>query len=174
MILGHRRRFQLQHHKRTVSQSSTHSPSHDCPCTANACFLISNYILPYGGDSPVELYVFQNARLASHWNPVFMIPSGRRLRQIQRYAQHHRPADCLLKRAGHGPNMGIQNNLSAHLRFGSRRFILALATLHRQESSVSSLLSLHGTIHFLHRNALAKPPDDRRTLLCPTVADASK
>ncbi|MDR0372311.1 MAG: DUF2206 domain-containing protein [Nitrososphaerota archaeon] len=36
--------------------------------------LISNYILPYGGDSPVELYVFRGTELNSHWNPVFMIP----------------------------------------------------------------------------------------------------
>lgn len=37
--------------------------------------LISNYIIPYGGDSPVELYVFQNARLSSHWEPTFMFPA---------------------------------------------------------------------------------------------------
>ena len=33
--------------------------------------LVSNYILPYGGDSPVELYVFRGTELNSHWNPVF-------------------------------------------------------------------------------------------------------
>ncbi len=32
--------------------------------------LAGNYILPNGGDSPVELYVFQNTRLNMHWNPV--------------------------------------------------------------------------------------------------------
>jgi uncharacterized membrane protein len=33
--------------------------------------LISNYILPNGGDSPVEMYVFQNTQLTSHWNATF-------------------------------------------------------------------------------------------------------
>jgi uncharacterized membrane protein len=33
--------------------------------------LISNYILPYGGDSPVEMYVFDNTQLTSHWNSTF-------------------------------------------------------------------------------------------------------
>ncbi|MDR0493825.1 MAG: DUF2206 domain-containing protein [Nitrososphaerota archaeon] len=33
--------------------------------------LVSNYILPYGGDSPVELYVFRGTELNSHWNPIF-------------------------------------------------------------------------------------------------------
>jgi len=37
--------------------------------------LMSNYILPYGGDSPVELYVFRGTQLGLHWDPVFMIPS---------------------------------------------------------------------------------------------------
>ncbi len=37
--------------------------------------LVSNYILPYGGDSPVEMFVFQNAQLNAHWNPVFAFPS---------------------------------------------------------------------------------------------------
>ncbi len=37
--------------------------------------LISTYILPYGGDSPVELYVFQSAQLNSRWNPIFMVPT---------------------------------------------------------------------------------------------------
>jgi uncharacterized membrane protein len=37
--------------------------------------LVSNYILPYGGDSPVELYVFRGTELSSHWNPIFMIPN---------------------------------------------------------------------------------------------------
>ncbi|MDR1992019.1 MAG: DUF2206 domain-containing protein [Nitrososphaerota archaeon] len=36
--------------------------------------LISGYILPYGGDSPVELYVFRGTELNSHWNPIFMMP----------------------------------------------------------------------------------------------------
>jgi uncharacterized membrane protein len=36
--------------------------------------LVSNYVIPYGGDVPVELYVFQNAQISSHWNPVFMVP----------------------------------------------------------------------------------------------------
>ncbi len=35
--------------------------------------LISNYILPYGGDSPVEMYVFQSTRQNSTWNPIFPI-----------------------------------------------------------------------------------------------------
>jgi uncharacterized membrane protein len=33
--------------------------------------LISNYILPYGGDSPVEMYVFDNTQMTSHWNSTF-------------------------------------------------------------------------------------------------------
>ena len=33
--------------------------------------LVSNYILPYGGDSPVELFVFRGTELNSHWNPIF-------------------------------------------------------------------------------------------------------
>ena len=33
--------------------------------------LISNYILPYGGDSPVEMYVLHNTQLTSHWNSTF-------------------------------------------------------------------------------------------------------
>ncbi|MFA5571726.1 MAG: DUF2206 domain-containing protein [Candidatus Bathyarchaeia archaeon] len=37
--------------------------------------LVSNYILPYGGDSPVELFVFQNTAQAGHWNATFSIPS---------------------------------------------------------------------------------------------------
>ncbi len=37
--------------------------------------LASNYILPYGGDSPVELYVFQTTQLSGHWNPTFMVPT---------------------------------------------------------------------------------------------------
>lgn len=31
--------------------------------------LISNYILPYGGDSPVELYVFRTTQINSVWTP---------------------------------------------------------------------------------------------------------
>ncbi|MCL5877813.1 MAG: DUF2206 domain-containing protein [Candidatus Bathyarchaeota archaeon] len=37
--------------------------------------LISSYIIPYGGDVPVELYVFQDAQINSRWAPVFMVPS---------------------------------------------------------------------------------------------------
>lgn len=37
--------------------------------------LISSYILPYGGDSPVEMYVFDNTQLTSHWNSTFMFLS---------------------------------------------------------------------------------------------------
>ena len=37
--------------------------------------LVSNYIMPFGGDSPVEMFVFQNAQLSAHWNPVFAFPS---------------------------------------------------------------------------------------------------
>jgi uncharacterized membrane protein len=37
--------------------------------------LISNYILPYGGDSPAEFYVFRITQLSSHWNPIFAVPS---------------------------------------------------------------------------------------------------
>ncbi len=37
--------------------------------------LISNYILPYGGDSTAELYVFRLTQLNSHWNPIFAVPS---------------------------------------------------------------------------------------------------
>jgi uncharacterized membrane protein len=36
---------------------------------------MSNYILPYGGDSPAELYVFRLTQLNSHWNPIFSVPS---------------------------------------------------------------------------------------------------
>jgi uncharacterized membrane protein len=37
--------------------------------------LISNYILPYGGDSPAEFYVFRTTQLNSQWNPIFAFPS---------------------------------------------------------------------------------------------------
>lgn len=37
--------------------------------------LISNYILPYGGDSPAEFYVFRITQLNSMWNPIFAFPS---------------------------------------------------------------------------------------------------
>ncbi|HSV49570.1 MAG TPA: hypothetical protein VLH35_04575, partial [Candidatus Acidoferrales bacterium] len=37
--------------------------------------LISNYILPYGGDSPVEMFVFQNTHQSAHWNATFMFAS---------------------------------------------------------------------------------------------------
>jgi uncharacterized membrane protein len=33
--------------------------------------LVSNFIMPYGGDSPVEMYVFQNTQLTSQWNSTF-------------------------------------------------------------------------------------------------------
>ncbi len=33
--------------------------------------LITNYIVPYGGDSPAEFYVFQNTQLNAQWTPVF-------------------------------------------------------------------------------------------------------
>ncbi|MGE5554717.1 MAG: DUF2206 domain-containing protein [Methanocella sp.] len=33
--------------------------------------LMSNYILPYGGDSPVEMYVFQNTQQSGYWNSTF-------------------------------------------------------------------------------------------------------
>lgn len=35
--------------------------------------LISNYILPYGSDSPNELYLATTTQLAGRWNPVFPI-----------------------------------------------------------------------------------------------------
>jgi uncharacterized membrane protein len=37
--------------------------------------LISNYILPYGGDSPAEFYVFRSTQLTSQWNPIFAFPT---------------------------------------------------------------------------------------------------
>lgn len=37
--------------------------------------LISNYILPYGGDSPVELYVSKSTQLKSQWSPLFSFPT---------------------------------------------------------------------------------------------------
>jgi uncharacterized membrane protein len=37
--------------------------------------LISNYILPYGSDSPAEFYVFRTTQLNSQWNPVFAFPA---------------------------------------------------------------------------------------------------
>ncbi|MCW4003206.1 MAG: DUF2206 domain-containing protein [Candidatus Bathyarchaeota archaeon] len=37
--------------------------------------LLSNYIVPFGSDSPAELYVFRNTQLNSHWNPVFAFPA---------------------------------------------------------------------------------------------------
>lgn len=36
--------------------------------------LMSNYIIPYGGDSPVEMYVFQNTQRVGYWNSTFAIP----------------------------------------------------------------------------------------------------
>lgn len=38
--------------------------------------LISGYIVPYGGDSPVELFVFQNAKINSYWYPVLPFAQG--------------------------------------------------------------------------------------------------
>jgi uncharacterized membrane protein len=37
--------------------------------------LISNYIMPYGSDSPNELYIASATQLLSHWNPIFSVPS---------------------------------------------------------------------------------------------------
>ena len=37
--------------------------------------LISNYILPYGGDVPAEFYVFKTTQMHSLWNPVFQVAS---------------------------------------------------------------------------------------------------
>jgi uncharacterized membrane protein len=37
--------------------------------------LISNYILPYGSDSPTEFFVFRTTQLNSQWNPVFAFPA---------------------------------------------------------------------------------------------------
>lgn len=36
--------------------------------------LISNYIVPFGGDSPIELFVFKSTQAAGHWNPIFLNP----------------------------------------------------------------------------------------------------
>ena len=33
--------------------------------------MISNYIVPLGGDSPAEYYVFQSVQQNAHWSPVF-------------------------------------------------------------------------------------------------------
>ena len=38
--------------------------------------LISNYILPFGGDSPVELFVFKNTQINSLWSPVLSFAAG--------------------------------------------------------------------------------------------------
>ncbi len=37
--------------------------------------MLSSTILPYGGDSPAEFYVFRIAQLHSQWNPIFTVPS---------------------------------------------------------------------------------------------------
>jgi uncharacterized membrane protein len=37
--------------------------------------LLGQYILPNGGDSPVELYVFQGTRLNMHWESLFTVPT---------------------------------------------------------------------------------------------------
>lgn len=37
--------------------------------------LLSNYIVPFGSDSPAELYVFRTTQLNSHWNHVFAFPT---------------------------------------------------------------------------------------------------
>ena len=44
--------------------------------------LISNYIVPYGGDSPAEYYVFQNVQQNAHWNPVFAFPADEGLGRL--------------------------------------------------------------------------------------------
>jgi uncharacterized membrane protein len=36
--------------------------------------LTSNYIVPYGGDSPAEFYVFRITQINSQWNPIFQFP----------------------------------------------------------------------------------------------------
>lgn len=36
--------------------------------------IVSNYILPYGGDSPAELYVFKSVQQSAVWNPLFPFP----------------------------------------------------------------------------------------------------
>jgi uncharacterized membrane protein len=33
--------------------------------------LLSSYVVPYGGDSPAEYYVFQTVQTNAHWTPVF-------------------------------------------------------------------------------------------------------
>ncbi len=45
--------------------------------------LISNYIMPNGGDIPVNSS-FQNTRLNMHWNPIFTFPLMKRLADITR------------------------------------------------------------------------------------------
>ncbi len=35
--------------------------------------IVSNYILPYGGDSTAEMYVFKNVQQSAVWNPMFPI-----------------------------------------------------------------------------------------------------
>ncbi|MCW3995069.1 MAG: DUF2206 domain-containing protein [Candidatus Bathyarchaeota archaeon] len=37
--------------------------------------LISSHILPYGGDSPLELYVFSETQQSAHWNATFAFPT---------------------------------------------------------------------------------------------------
>jgi len=37
--------------------------------------MLSSTILPYGGDSPAEFYVFRTTQLHSLWNPLFAVPS---------------------------------------------------------------------------------------------------
>jgi uncharacterized membrane protein len=41
--------------------------------------LVSNFILPYGGDSPAEFYVFRTTQLNAFWNPVFAFPTDQAL-----------------------------------------------------------------------------------------------
>ncbi len=41
--------------------------------------MISNYILPLGGDSPAEFYVFQSAQQNAHWSPLFAFSSDQGL-----------------------------------------------------------------------------------------------
>ncbi len=44
--------------------------------------LISSYIVPYGGDSPVELFVFRNTQINSAWYPVLSFSSDQGLGRI--------------------------------------------------------------------------------------------
>ena len=123
--------------------------------------MVSNYIVPYGGDSPAEYYVFQTVQTNSHWNPVFAFPYRSRVRQIQRHAQRHGSSDRVLKHAGYGSFIGVQICLPAHFCFSACRIIPALATLHRQKIQFHSCLRICCAVNFFYRNDCVKPPDDR-------------